>query len=45
MSINKFMTFVYFVIGLAHRFEEYPKLRELIKLKDDLIEKTNIPPM
>ena len=32
-------------IGLANRFEEYPKLRELIRLKDELIEKTNTPPM
>ncbi|KAK3085784.1 hypothetical protein FSP39_008670 [Pinctada imbricata] len=31
--------------GLANRFEEYPKLRELIKLKDDLISDTNTPPM
>lgn len=31
--------------GLGDRFEEYPKLRELIKLKDELIDKTNIPPM
>jgi hypothetical protein len=31
--------------GLNERFEEYPKLRELIKLKDELIAKTNIPPM
>ena len=31
--------------GLANRFEEYPKLRELIRLKDDLIERTNTPPM
>lgn len=32
-------------VGLADRFEEYPKLRELIKLKDDLISDTAIPPM
>lgn len=32
-------------VGLADRFEEYPKLRELIKLKDDLISMTNTPPM
>ncbi|XP_063243345.1 N6-adenosine-methyltransferase non-catalytic subunit [Bacillus rossius redtenbacheri] len=32
-------------VGLADRFEEYPKLRELIKLKDDLIAKTATPPM
>lgn len=29
--------------GLVERFEEYPKLRELIKLKDELISKTNMP--
>ncbi|XP_071527254.1 N(6)-adenosine-methyltransferase non-catalytic subunit METTL14 isoform X2 [Panulirus ornatus] len=32
-------------VGLADRFEEYPKLRELIKLKDDLIAATATPPM
>ncbi|XP_069700084.1 N6-adenosine-methyltransferase non-catalytic subunit [Periplaneta americana] len=32
-------------VGLADRFEEYPKLRELIKLKDDLIAHTATPPM
>ncbi|GLH12952.1 hypothetical protein R5R35_003483 [Gryllus longicercus] len=32
-------------VGLADRFEEYPKLRELIKLKDDLIAQTACPPM
>lgn len=32
-------------VGLADRFEEYPKLRELIKLKDDLIAQTAVPPM
>ncbi|RUS77729.1 hypothetical protein EGW08_014517, partial [Elysia chlorotica] len=32
-------------VGLANRFEEYPKLRELIKLKDDLISNTSTPPM
>lgn len=32
-------------VGLADRFEEYPKLRELIKLKDELIAKTANPPM
>lgn len=31
--------------GLADRFEEYPKLRELIRLKDELISSTNTPPM
>ncbi|ERE87006.1 methyltransferase-like protein 14 [Cricetulus griseus] len=30
---------------LADRFEEYPKLRELIRLKDELIAKSNTPPM
>ena len=34
-----------FFIGLADRFEEYPKLKELIRLKDDLIAKTATPPM
>lgn len=33
-----------YLTGLANRFEEYPKLRELIKLKDELIASTNIPP-
>ncbi|TRZ09325.1 hypothetical protein HGM15179_017783 [Zosterops borbonicus] len=32
-------------VGLADRFEEYPKLRELIRLKDELISKSNTPPM
>ncbi|KAL5018221.1 hypothetical protein ScPMuIL_003943 [Solemya velum] len=32
-------------VGLANRFEEYPKLRELIRLKDELISHTNAPPM
>ncbi|KAM8842588.1 N(6)-adenosine-methyltransferase non-catalytic subunit METTL14 [Synchiropus picturatus] len=32
-------------VGLADRFEEYPKLRELIRLKDELICATNTPPM
>ncbi|KAJ8977391.1 hypothetical protein NQ317_013295 [Molorchus minor] len=32
-------------VGLADRFEEYPKLRELIKLKDELIQQTATPPM
>ncbi|CAF1048120.1 unnamed protein product [Rotaria sordida] len=31
--------------GLQNRFEEYPKLRELIRLKDEYIDKTNPPPM
>ena len=30
--------------GLNERFEEYPKLKELIRLKDELIAKTNNPP-
>lgn len=29
--------------SLNERFEDYPKLRELIKIKDDLISKTNVP--
>lgn len=36
---------VFCVLGLADRFEEYPKLRELIRLKDELISTTNTPPM
>lgn len=32
-------------VGLADRFEEYPKLRELIRLKDELISVTATPPM
>lgn len=32
-------------VGLADRFEEYPKLRELIRLKDELISETASPPM
>lgn len=32
-------------MGLANRFEEYPKLRELIRLKDELVETTATPPM
>ncbi|KAB7501519.1 UNVERIFIED_CONTAM: hypothetical protein RMT77_006286 [Armadillidium vulgare] len=32
-------------VGLADRFEEYPKLRELIRLKDELIASTASPPM
>lgn len=32
-------------VGLADRFEEYPKLRELIRLKDELIAGTATPPM
>ncbi|KAK7111715.1 N(6)-adenosine-methyltransferase non-catalytic subunit METTL14-like [Littorina saxatilis] len=31
--------------GLVNRFEEYPKQRELIRLKDELIANTNTPPM
>lgn len=41
--INKFLFFAH--LGLANRFEEYPKLRELIRLKDELISTTNTPPM
>ncbi|KXJ18842.1 N6-adenosine-methyltransferase non-catalytic subunit [Exaiptasia diaphana] len=32
-------------VGLADRFEEYPKLRELIRLKDEIIAKRATPPM
>lgn len=32
-------------VGLADRFEEYPKLRELIRLKDNLISESATPPM
>lgn len=32
-------------VGLADRFEEYPKLKELIRLKDELIRETATPPM
>ena len=32
-------------MGLADRFEEYPKLRELIRLKNELISSTAHPPM
>ncbi|KAH9419765.1 N6-adenosine-methyltransferase subunit mettl14 [Dermatophagoides pteronyssinus] len=32
-------------VGLNDRFEEYPKLKELIRLKDELIQKTATPPM
>jgi mRNA (2'-O-methyladenosine-N6-)-methyltransferase len=31
--------------GLTGRFEEYPKLQELIRLKDELIARTAHPPM
>jgi len=31
--------------GLTNRFEEYPKLQELIRLKDELISTTAHPPM
>ncbi|CAF4429007.1 unnamed protein product, partial [Adineta steineri] len=30
--------------GLQDRFEEYPKLQELIRLKDEHINKTSPPP-
>ena len=33
------------MLGLTGRFEEYPKLQELIRLKDDLISETVHPPM
>ena len=32
-------------VGLSDRFEEYPKLKELIRLKDSLIASTASPPM
>jgi len=32
-------------VGLQDRFEEYPKLKELIRLKDELISRTATPPM
>merc|ERR1712141_667020 len=32
-------------VGLADRFEEYPKLRELIRLKNELIDETAHAPM
>ncbi|KAI2804349.1 N6-adenosine-methyltransferase subunit mettl14 [Blomia tropicalis] len=32
-------------VGLNDRFEEYPKLKELIRLKDELISRTATPPM
>lgn len=32
-------------VGLSDRFEEYPKLKELIRLKDKLISETATPPM
>ncbi|CAB3997047.1 alkaline phosphatase-like isoform X1 [Paramuricea clavata] len=32
-------------VGLADRFEEYPKLKELIRLKDEIIAKRATPPM
>ena len=32
-------------VGLGNRFEEYPKLRDLIKAKDELIQTTNTPPL
>lgn len=32
-------------VGLADRFEEYPKLKDFNFLKDELIRKTNTPPM
>lgn len=44
-AVKNLYSYHYFVIGLADRFEEYPKLKELIRLKDDLIAKTATPPM
>ena len=38
------MLFSFSHIGLAERFGEYPKLKDLIQLKDELIRKTNTPP-
>ncbi|XP_003740531.1 N6-adenosine-methyltransferase non-catalytic subunit [Galendromus occidentalis] len=32
-------------VGIQDRFEEYPKLKELIRLKDELIRETAKPPM
>ena len=32
-------------VGLEDRFEEYPKLKELIRLKDEQIAKYASPPM
>ena len=32
-------------MNFCSRFEEYPKLKELIRLKDDLIAQTASPPM
>ena len=31
--------------GIADRFEEYPKLKELIRLKDEVIAQRATPPM
>ena len=31
--------------GIADRFDEYPKLKELIKLKDEIIAQRATPPM
>ncbi|XP_078492630.1 N(6)-adenosine-methyltransferase non-catalytic subunit METTL14-like [Ciona intestinalis] len=31
-------------VGLVERFGEYPKLKDLIRLKDEMIRKSNIPP-
>ena len=36
---------MYAPIGLEDRFEEYPKLKELIRLKDEQIAKYASPPM
>lgn len=40
-----YMKGLFLYVGLANRFEEYPKQRELIRLKDELITSTNAPPM
>ena len=38
-------TGIYTPVGLEDRFEEYPKLKELIRLKDEQIAKYASPPM
>lgn len=38
-----YLCFAY--LGLKNRFEEYPKLRELMRLKDELIQVRATPPM
>ena len=37
--------YTYVPVGLEDRFEEYPKLKELIRLKDEQIAKYASPPM